>query len=220
MDDVFIPILLTLDKNINIELISDPLKNFQSPWPKSWTIDVIYSVDTAIESQTSSFFVLQHVTFHSPFNPKYLLHNIQKFINKPWLLKTNNETIKLTAKLPRFKSLNAANVLSTTEFKRVYKPMKFLRIKTIITELYFCDHVTLSPTEYSLHALYPFIFNKITNKTLLDGEFTIVENRAGAAVEVCLEKSGFSRISLNESPRIWPHHLLMQSLVTVLVTLF
>lgn len=162
--------------------------------------------------QTRYISVLQEMKFDSPFNPKSFFARLRKFINKAWFLVSNNGMLKLQSRISKFRSKPAMN-------KEIFMDHGLSVQNKMITKLYFCDHVALQPRDYSFKLPYKTVFNKITNKTLFNGEFMLVSNENGDDIEVCLEDSGLIRDVPSSSNQIFAYHASVQVLFILLINI-
>lgn len=223
VDSVYLYITLSSGRNFSISPLLDSVRNLKSPWPQSWVIDYIAYATSEVDKQTQLMTVLQRMNFNSPFNPRPFFANTRDFLDRPWYLTSpNHETVKLESKISKHKSRSTElEDNSLPPLKGIYKNVDMKKATNIITELYFCDHVTLTPSDFAMKTnVYEKILNKITNMTLFDGEFTIVYNENGMHVEVCLSKSGFFRPSANNSTPCLLRVSLLCLVIMILIQTF
>lgn len=221
LDKCEVYLKLTTDSVFDVEeALNSPELSLSHKWPDVWTIKYILRRIFFPDIDRNLYIIMTNMFPNT--DAKELLKNIRMFLKRPWTLTLRNgTTIPMAAELgfvsQFFLNLNTAKTANQDrrntiqseipEFRLLYKNIQLFneKISFIVTKLFFCEQIELSPSEYELMG-ENMLYNKITRQLLFSGEFSIFissEFEGGEGMEtaekarVCLTDSGFEKLETN-----------------------
>jgi hypothetical protein len=223
-DNTFgVSINLTLNASINVADVfkvsngdvTTTLPRIKSPWPDHWKIGVIYHEVDDDYNNTRSSLVVQIYTTQNKVQPKRFIETIEKTIAQDWVLEYGDKIVAMEAafaSVPLFNPLaikhyfkavfgNESRKIVSKEHTQLYSKPPHPRITVQITQLYLCEQVELSQSEFILSEDRLVLFNLRTNRYMLYLQFLLTTGSAeeGYRARICVEDSGMIATFSNTS---------------------
>lgn len=178
-------------------------KSITNPWPLPWKLFSLSYESLAAETTSVISVILQNDEPSN--NPNHIIKSITRNVEKSWFLDmgllVGNVTLKSTFSKfldisPQQKdnvTINGSQQLKT----RFYNIFEDVRNRNpprfFIDKLFTCDQVELESSEFVFDHDDFVLYNNITGNYLFGGEFVI--NEDGERARICLEGSGFIRVT-------------------------
>jgi hypothetical protein len=211
---------LTAEKQIDVTVMfkvpfgatfTTVLPPLESHWEREWSVFDIFYKETGNNSSFSDNFIVFIKRKIFKVKPNNIVQYIRHTVKSPWYISLNNEKVllksadftKLTAvytyvdstRISVFENQMEAPV--KPQYNYIYQsPFPSDLDNHIITKLYVCEQVELTPSEFILSHDESILYNNITKRFLFDGEFAILKSNVfdGLRARICIEDSGLHKM--------------------------
>ena len=195
-----------------------------APWPKHWTISMIYH---SVESDEVYYVKSIAIALMCDIkNPKVLIEDIQRSIDKPWHIIHNGRSFYIRQSFLEYmleadkgnimkpswlmyaesSDLNASINFSIPQSWKILYRRRFKVRPYVLTKLHSCKQIRLSEHEYDLKAKNTLLVSNLTSRVLFDAEFDLVYDTDGKLrPRVCvLDTILKDKQQANSGCPIWP----------------
>jgi hypothetical protein len=128
---------------------------------------------------------------HTDGNEQLISH-VENNVEENWTIRSFNSTLTFTSRMSTIadKALYVNFYLGHNTLTR--------GLPLTLTKLYFCENIRLDRSEFNITSKN-IVFDKISNRTLSDAEYNLIESEGKTSCHVCIDGSAFKSIYINGS---------------------
>lgn len=194
--DSYVMVHLQLTSDVLLNMTNITMNNFASPWPEDWRLDVLYyfPIDDSQPNMTNK--IIAHIVCKFKIvYPSILIKQIGNMKNNAWTVEIGSSKMRLEADFmharDHYKMFLIYEYLPALKRNRtVIYSRKTRNRPAIVDRMNYCWQVEIKANEFK--NTRAVVYNNITGKHLVPGEYYYSNLKGEKIVKVCLEDSGFN----------------------------